>query len=76
MKECANKCWVKQFSHDIDKLDRATPNNLGQTLKAFVKAWILSMLILMMVVPIALSFGHGIAADISAAKELAEGTLK
>jgi hypothetical protein len=76
MKEWADKAWVKQFSNDIDGINKVKPNNISNILKLIVKIWILSIVALMMGVPMALSFRHWVAADISVAKELAEERLK
>lgn len=74
MKEWADKSWVKQFSNDIDGLDKV--NNINHALMNFVKACLISIGIMLILAPLALSVGHAYAADISAAKELAEVALK
>jgi hypothetical protein len=65
--EWADKSWVKQFSHDIDKLDKA--NNCNHILMSIVKSWLTNIGILLILAPIAWSYGHTYAAEISAAKE-------
>jgi len=69
MKYLSSKSWLKE---KIEKPE----SNFNHVLKNFLKAWVISICVMIAIVPIALSVGHKVAADISAAKELAEGALK
>lgn len=62
-KEWADKSWVKQFSNDIDKLDKA--NNYNHILMSIVKSWLTNIGILLILAPIAWSYGHTYAEKIA-----------